>query len=535
MLALGLLAGSASAVQAQAITEGFDNLNNLTPAGWAAQNLSSPIGTTGWFQPPASIFQAFNGHDSSYIAANFNNAAGTGTISNWLFTPARTYRNGDTIYFHTRSTTDNGTRYADRLELRLSTTGNGSNVGNSATTVGDFTTVLVTVNPTLTSTGYPLTWTEYSAVISGLPGPTLGRAAFRYFVTNAGPTGANSLYIGIDNFRYRPLATATCPSATSLSYTGTPFCRSGTANPTLNAGTGGTYASTAGLAINATTGVIDLANSTAGNYTVTYTIAAAGSCTQAQTSANIVIHPTPTVNQVQGGQVCPGTAVNYNFTGTPAGVTFSWTNSEPAIGLAGQGSGNISFTATNNTANTLGGNLLVTPGANGCPGTPTSFDIGVLPRPATPTITIQGSSLQSSSATGNQWFLDGNIINGATGQTFTPTQSGNYTVQVTANSCQSAMSAATNFVLTSVRSLSIENGLQVGPNPVRSELRIRHLANGGRYQVRVLDTRGMEVLPYNRFSSNATVNLGGLPAGTYFIEIRDERNGNRLQRMILKQ
>src|SRR5205085_8888086 len=49
-----------------------------------------------------------------------------------------------------------------------------------------------------------------------------------------------------------------------------------------------------------------------------------------------------------------------------------------------------------------------------------------------------------SSASGNQWFLGGNAITGATGQTYNAMQSGSYTVVVvTAGACSSAASAAT--------------------------------------------------------------------------------------------
>jgi hypothetical protein len=51
------------------------------------------------------------------------------------------------------------------------------------------------------------------------------------------------------------------------------YCATGLVNPapTVSGTLGGTFSSTSGLAINASTGLITLANSTAGNYTVTYT------------------------------------------------------------------------------------------------------------------------------------------------------------------------------------------------------------------------------------------------------------------------
>ena len=50
--------------------------------------------------------------------------------------------------------------------------------------------------------GYPSVWTQYSVTLSGISGTPTGRLAFRYFVENGGPAGANSDYIGIDTVAY---------------------------------------------------------------------------------------------------------------------------------------------------------------------------------------------------------------------------------------------------------------------------------------------------------------------------------------------
>jgi hypothetical protein len=47
------------------------------------------------------------------------------------------------------------------------------------------------------------------------------------------------------------------------------------------------------------------------------------------------------------------------------------------------------------------------------------------------TVTEQGNMLVSPIATGNQWYLNGNSINGATSATYQPTQTGDYSVKVT--------------------------------------------------------------------------------------------------------
>src|SRR5204862_2232688 len=91
---------------------------------------------------------------------------------------------------------------ADRLQVRMSTNGASTDVGATATSVGDFQTLLLDINPTYTLTGYPNAWTQFTVTVSGVPSPTTGRLAFRYFVENGGPTGANSDYIGIDTFQF---------------------------------------------------------------------------------------------------------------------------------------------------------------------------------------------------------------------------------------------------------------------------------------------------------------------------------------------
>ncbi len=184
------------------VSEGFLDITTLTGAGWNMQNLSSPLGTTNWFQGDPSILPAQAGPTNSYIGANFNNTGSTGTISNWLLTPVVTLQNGVKLTFYTRGPTCT-TCYADRMQVRMSLNGSSTNVGATATSVGDFTTLLLDINPTYVANGYPQTWAAgyYTLTISGVATPTAGRLAFRYFVESGGSAGANSNYIGIDTVK----------------------------------------------------------------------------------------------------------------------------------------------------------------------------------------------------------------------------------------------------------------------------------------------------------------------------------------------
>jgi hypothetical protein len=200
-----------STAGAQSFSEGFDDITTLAGAGWAFINNSDTAGTTSWDELPAregqltrgatefqgnpDVFPAHMGAPSAYIADNYN-ATGSGTISDWLLTPEFCFIDGDTVSFWTR--TVDGSTYPDRLEVRLSGSGASTDVGSTSGSVGDFTTVLAEVNPGLVAGGYPETWTEISATITGFPSSTCGRLGFRYYVDDGGPFGANSNFIGVD-------------------------------------------------------------------------------------------------------------------------------------------------------------------------------------------------------------------------------------------------------------------------------------------------------------------------------------------------
>ena len=158
------------------------------------QNNSSPLGSTDWFQGNDAVFPAQSGAATAYIAANFNNSGSPGIISNWLLTPELDWSIVADVSFWTRTVT--GNTFPDRLEVRASTAGASADVGTGANEVGDFTILLLEINPNLVQGGYPDDWAQYSALPT--PSSATGRLAFRYFVTDSGPAGSNSNYIGID-------------------------------------------------------------------------------------------------------------------------------------------------------------------------------------------------------------------------------------------------------------------------------------------------------------------------------------------------
>ncbi|EEF21853.1 conserved hypothetical protein, partial [Ricinus communis] len=125
----GLLvaAASCSAAAAPLLFEGFNDVRTLPASGWVQINNSSPPGAIGWFQGDPAIFPAASGAADAYVAANFNNAAYGGQVSNWLLTPEVALFNGESLTFSLRLL---GEGLLDRVEVYYSPNGAATNVGS---------------------------------------------------------------------------------------------------------------------------------------------------------------------------------------------------------------------------------------------------------------------------------------------------------------------------------------------------------------------------------------------------------------------
>ena len=199
---------------------GFDGSTaDMLTAGWQQVNMSNPAGAALWGIPSTAPTTTFSsggqaGGATSFALVNYTSVAANsaGVISNWLISPVINIQNGDVVTFYTRLgrnvAAGGQASFADNLQLTMSKMGAASVIPSvDENDLGDFTTLCNEVNPNLDLTSYPLTWTQYTYTVSGLTAATDCMFAFRYYVTDGGPTGANSDIIGIDTFSVdRPLA-----------------------------------------------------------------------------------------------------------------------------------------------------------------------------------------------------------------------------------------------------------------------------------------------------------------------------------------
>lgn len=103
---------------------------------------------------------------------------------------------------------------------------------------------------------------------------------------------------------------------------------------------------------------------------------ATGCISNARTPVTLTVNAVPNMTTPANVSVCPGEPVTVNFAGTLS-PAFSWTNSNPNIGLGTSGMGNIVFNAASNLTMTEVGNITVTPVLGTCPGAPVNFTITV--------------------------------------------------------------------------------------------------------------------------------------------------------------
>ena len=285
-------------------------------------------------------------------------------------------------------------------------------VTNAAGCTATSAATMVTVNPSPTATF------TYSGAIfcqSGIdPTPNItGTTGGTFTVTPTGlsidaTTGAINLAASTaGSYAVTYVVAATCPASTTVSvtitnapspsftYAAANSCAgsTGTLTPTFGAGSSaGAFAATpAGLTINAATGVVALSTSTAGTYTITNSIAAAGGCAIATVSQALTINAVPVATLAAGGPTtfCEGGSVVLT---APAGTgnTYQFFNGATSLGAAA---------ATNTlTATTSGAYTVVVTNAATCQATSVATTVTVNPQ-TTAAFSYIGSPFCQSNAT----------------------------------------------------------------------------------------------------------------------------------------
>jgi hypothetical protein len=326
---------------------------------------------------------------------------------------------------------------------------------------------------------------------------------------------------------------STCGGATGVAYSVNPIANAATYVWTLPAGaTIATGAYTNSITVNFAP------NASSGNITVYGNNSCGNGGTSPAFTVTVTPLPDPAGTITGQASVCNGaTGVNYtvpaiaNATGyvwtVPAGATItSGTNTNSIMVDFGASavSGIITVLGTNTC-----GNGILSP----------DFAVTVNPVPPAPVITMGPTGeLMSNAPAGNQWYFEGTAIAGATGQTYIPVQSGNYTCIVTLYGCSSGVSNEIYVVMTGMENHNDDMTITLYPNPNDGHFTIQvHAVKQEKYDLTVINNLGISVYeqkdnPVNG-SSGQILDLRSVPAGVYWVVLRNDKT-NIIKKIIIR-
>jgi hypothetical protein len=207
---------------------------------------------------------------------------------------------------------------------------------------------------------------------------------------------------------------------------------------------------------------------------------------------------------------CANETLKLNITNTTSGDAYKWYFGKQID------SSNVSTKTYSDS-----GKLVISKtDVNGCTSQTDTLTITKFAAIPTPSITRNGNNLNSSSTSGNQWFLDGVKLANETNSSIKASNNGIYTVQVTgSNGCSSDVSKGEYGLITAMEAAEPES-IGVSPNPFINLIRLDIPKSfGEKAQISLTDISGKFYIQKLAIIRQQELNLSFLPAGNYFLRI----------------
>jgi len=311
--------------------------------------------------------------------------------------------------------------------------------------------------------------------------------------------------------------------ATPTAYNNSPLCTgaSNIINLSTDTVAGATYIWTGPSSFNSTIQNPTRAATSmnfAGNYVLTIVV---DGCVSATDTTVVVLNPTPATPIITANTpICLGNTLTMSIP-TVAGATYSWTGPNSfASTTQNQSIANVTYAMA-------GAYTATTTSSIGCTSVAGTKNVVVSTPVVTPSITQNGAVLTSSSPLNNQWYLNGVLIFGATGQNYTFTQNGTYTVRVSIGGCTSAFSDEFEVTNSGINELSEASSLVVYPNPNDGEFSISFFTqNKKNFQLKLYNSIGQIVYEealigiYGNYAQN--IDVKNYMSGIYLLTLSDE-------------
>ncbi len=253
--------------------------------------------------------------------------------------------------------------------------------------------------------------------------------------------------------------------------------------------------------------------------TKTYFVSAVNAlgCEGARTAVVATISYAYDITEVTNGQSCDGGAATLIAAGAPESGSYRWYVSELSTEPIG-GQTAATFVTPSLTESTT--YYVSTVNAQGCEGArvPVTAELVDVVEAA---IDVENDLLVSNSDSGNQWYLNGTAIQGATSKTYKPTESGVYKLVVTVGTCSSQVER--EFAVTGDINGDGLKGYVLYPNPTPGLLYVE-VATAGDVAVSVLNPIGLEVtrgeLKLEGDRRKGQFDISGHAAGVYLVVIK---------------
>jgi len=157
-------------------------------------------------------------------------------------------------------------------------------------------------------------------------------------------------------------------------------------------------------------------------------------------------------------------------------------------------------------------------------------------RAPTPSITVSGNTLTATPDFSGtiQWFLNGAEIQNATNQTFTVTQTGNYTVKYNLSDYIECVSSSAITTISSLETADFErlnNTITVYPNPTKGIITISNQDNLTIDKIEIVDVLGKKVMV--KTDNTSQIDISEFSNGIYILKIHSGESV--FQKKIMKQ
>ncbi|MEJ1238223.1 T9SS type A sorting domain-containing protein [Chryseolinea sp. T2] len=230
--------------------------------------------------------------------------------------------------------------------------------------------------------------------------------------------------------------------------------------------------------------------------------------------ATINVLRKPVIGSVTPAQVC-GTGTASLTASAVEGSLFNWYDGiDDETPIEGQHGANFTTVSLSKSKTYY----VAAVNAAGCEGERVEVKATVLDlTPAA--ISVDGNTLTSNYESGNQWYLDGEVIDGANGKSIEATSSGVYTVVVNTGTCSTTSEGREMLILGTE---SADGFIRIYPNPAPDKVYVE-VRSKSDAAVELISTTGVQLrsaqLSGNDDLKTATFDITSLPDGMYLVRV----------------